>query len=297
MTSFGWVVVSERLQVATYPQPVDAEPSTIRLLVVDVDEDAEEEVDEDAEEEVDEDVVDVEGLITSTMTPRSLGCEMPNDSVAEVSALASTWYWAYTSCPALVACMSVIPPPAVCSVDPVSPPTWNTKEPAGAETPVLHGLAQLMLACDSGSPAKGLTVFAPETANATTPYQVSPVSAVMTDIVSDERGEVDMAYHVWTNCPPPMLSCDSLGANVNPAESLTEKVVPDWKQSHPTIITSFDCAVVNERLHVVTYPHPLEAEPSRAIEEDARTAGASKTTIDKTELTIMRLIPIARYWR
>jgi hypothetical protein len=64
---------------------------------------------------------------------------------------------------------------------------------------VLHGLAQLRLACDSGVPEKGMAVFAPETANATTPYQVSPVSAVVTEMLSDERDEEDMAYQVWTN--------------------------------------------------------------------------------------------------
>jgi hypothetical protein len=49
---------------------------------------------------------------------------------------------------------------------------------------------------------------------------------------------------------------------VRPAVSLTENVVPDGKQSQPTIITSFGWVVVRETLHVVTYPHPVEAEPS-----------------------------------
>jgi hypothetical protein len=53
--------------------------------------------------------------------------------------------------------------------------------------------------------------------------------------------------------------------NVRPAESLTEKAAPDGQQSQPTMTTSFDLLVVRERLHAVTYPHPVEAEPSIAI--------------------------------
>ena len=64
---------------------------------------------------------------------------------------------------------------------------------------MLQGLVHLILACDSGVPEKGLAVFAPETANATTPYQVSPVLAVVTEMLSDGRAEEDMAYQVWTN--------------------------------------------------------------------------------------------------
>ena len=63
---------------------------------------------------------------------------------------------------------------------------------------MLHGLEHFMFACGSATPEKGLAVFAPETANATTPYQVSPLSDVITEIVS-ERGEDDIAYQVWTN--------------------------------------------------------------------------------------------------
>ena|ERR1700722_4420998 len=101
------------------------------------------------------------------------------------------------SCPALVVCISVIPDPEVWSVFPVSPPTWKTKEPAGAETPVLHGLAQLRLACESGNPAaNGLAVLAPEMAKATTPYHVSPVSVVVTEIASEDRREGEIAYQV-----------------------------------------------------------------------------------------------------
>jgi hypothetical protein len=123
-----------------------------------------------------------------------------------------------------------------------------------------------MLAWESGEPeTKGCAVFAPDTANATTPYQVSPVLVVVTEIVSEESGEVDIAYHVCTVWPPPMESGDSLGMNVRPAESLTEKAAPDGQQSQPTIITSFDWVVVRERLHAFTYPQPVEAEPSTAI--------------------------------
>ena len=96
-----------------------------------------------------------------------------------------------------------------------------------------------------------------------------------------------------------MLSCDSLGENVRPAESLTENVVPSGQQLQPTIITSFDCVVVNETLHAVTYPHPVEAEPSRAVLEEvpALAAGRPTAIIDKTEPTSMRLTAIIAYLR
>ena len=105
---------------------------------------------------------------------------------------------------------------------------------------MLHGLAQLRLACESDPVANGLTVLTPEIANATTPYQVSPVSVVVTEIVIEDRGEAEIAYHVCTNSPPPMLSCDSIGVNVKPAESFTENAALDGQQLQPTIMTSFD---------------------------------------------------------
>ena len=145
-------------------------------------------------------------------------------------------------------------------------------EPAGAETPVLHGLEHCIFACDFASTGKGLAVFAPETANATTPYQVSPVLAVVTEMVSVDRVELDIAYQVCTKLPPPMEYGESLGEKVRPDESLTENAVPDGQQLQPTIMTSFDWVVVNETLQVVTYPHPPDAEPSilrlLAVEEE-----------------------------
>jgi hypothetical protein len=154
-----------------------------------------------------------------------------------------------------------------------------------------------MLACASGVPEKGLAVFAPETAKAITPYHVSPVSAVVMEMLSDERAEWDMAHQVWMNWIPPMLSCDSLWINVKPAESLTEKAVPDGQQSHATIITSFDWVVVSGTLQAVTYPHPVEAEPSKVGFEEvcAFTNGRPTTMIDKTVLTSKILIATARY--
>jgi hypothetical protein len=94
-----------------------------------------------------------------------------------------------------------------------------------------------------------------------------------------------------------MLSWDSLGVNVKPAESLTVNAVLDGQQSQPTIMTSFDWVVVNETLHVVTYPQPDEVDPSKAKFEGvpAFATGRPTTMIDKTELTSMRLIATARY--
>jgi hypothetical protein len=56
-----------------------------------------------------------------------------------------------------------------------------------------------MLACALGTDgfeSKGLTVFAPETANAMTPYHVSPVDEVCTDMVSTVTAAGATAYHV-----------------------------------------------------------------------------------------------------
>jgi hypothetical protein len=83
----------------------------------------------------------------------------------------------------------------------VSPPNWKTKSGPLVETPVLHGSppGQAMLACDLGTDgfeSKGLAVFAPETANAMTPYHVSPVDGVCTDMVSAVTGAGATAYHV-----------------------------------------------------------------------------------------------------
>jgi hypothetical protein len=72
------VVVSETLHAVTYPHPVEAEPSIVMLVAVDVE---------------DEEVVDeVAGLRASTVTPKSFPCVLPNDNVAEVIELERTSY-------------------------------------------------------------------------------------------------------------------------------------------------------------------------------------------------------------
>ena len=86
--------------------------------------------------------------------------------------------------------------------------------------------------------SNGLAVLAPETPKAITPYQVSPVSVVVTEMESEVRGFGAIAYHSWMNCPPPMLSSPVLAWKVKPNVSFTEKVIPSGKQSQPTIITS-----------------------------------------------------------
>jgi hypothetical protein len=60
MTSFDWVVVRERLHAVTYPQPVEAEPSTVVSAV------------------------ETAGFMASTMTAKSLVCGVPKDSVLRV---------------------------------------------------------------------------------------------------------------------------------------------------------------------------------------------------------------------
>jgi hypothetical protein len=117
-----------------------------------------------------------------------------------------------------------MPVPAVCSVDPVSPPNWNTKEPAREDTPESQGLPQpLTLACATGNPdTKGWAVFAPDTANATTPYHVSPVDVVWTEMLSAVRTPGEIAYHVSIHWPPPMATWPVLGMNVRPAASFTD---------------------------------------------------------------------------
>ena len=47
---------------------------------------------------------------------------------------------------------------------------------------------------------------APKTPNATTPYQVSPVNDVCTEMLSALSGEEAIAYHVCMNWFPPMPS-------------------------------------------------------------------------------------------
>jgi hypothetical protein len=215
--------------------------------------------DESSERGLDELLVEVVvdeldwALMTSAIAPKSLPWGVPKDKVAADMELGNTSYWAYASSPDLDADIRVMPAPAVCSVPPVSPPNWKTKEPADAETPVLQGFEQgFMLACAIGKPeAKGCAVFAPDTPKATAPYQVSPLLLVMTEIASEERGDAEMAYHVSMNWLPPMLKGDSLWMNVRPAVSLTENKELDGKQSHPTIITSFGWVVVSIRLHDV----------------------------------------------
>ena len=126
------------------------------------------------------------------------------------------------------------------------------------DTPVSHGseLGQLgLLDCATGREgfeSNGLAVLAPEIANATTPYHVSPVFVVETDMVSELSGFGAMAYHSWMNCPPPMPSCEVLGVNVNPAVSSTENAEPPGKQSHPTMITSGPVVVVSPTEQEVT---------------------------------------------
>jgi hypothetical protein len=57
MTSSDWVVVRETLHAVTYPQPVEAEPSTVMSAV------------------------ETAGFMASTMTAKSLVCGVPKDSV------------------------------------------------------------------------------------------------------------------------------------------------------------------------------------------------------------------------
>ena len=105
------------------------------------------------------------------------------------------------------------PDPTVWRDPPVSPPIWNTKSFALlVETPVSHGseLRQPgLFACAMGRVgfvSKGVAVLAPETPKATTPYQVSPVLVVVTEITSEERALGAIAYHSCKNWFPPMLS-------------------------------------------------------------------------------------------
>src|ERR1035438_7720662 len=106
--------------------------------------------------------------------------------------------------------MSVSPLPPVSTVFPVSPPNWKTKSALlVVETPVLHGFhpGQLRFAWRSGRvgfASNGVAVLAPETPNAMTPYHVSPVKDVWTEIMSSVNGVGAIAYHVCTNWLPPM---------------------------------------------------------------------------------------------
>ena len=126
------------------------------------------------------------------------------------------------------------------------------------ETFVSHGSEPGQLGlfdCETGIPefgSNGLAVFAPDTPKAINPYQVSPVSVVVKEITSEVNGLEAIAYHSWTNCPPPMPSWVVLGENVNPAESLTENAVPTGKQSHPTMMTSGPLEVVRATEQEVT---------------------------------------------
>lgn len=134
------------------------------------------------------------------------------------------------SSPAFVAWMSVIPAPAVCSVLPVSPPIWNTKSfGLVVDTPVLQGreLGQpRVFVCPTGNEgfgSNGFAVFAPDMPKATTPYHVSPVSVLVTEMVSEVSRLGAIAYHSSMNSLPPML-ISAREWNVSPAVSLTEKV-------------------------------------------------------------------------
>jgi hypothetical protein len=56
-----------------------------------------------------------------------------------------------------------------------------------------------MLACafgKTGLESNGLAVLAPETPNAMTPYHVSPVKDVWTEMLSPVNGDGAIAYHV-----------------------------------------------------------------------------------------------------
>jgi hypothetical protein len=89
-------------------------------------------------------------------------------------------------------------------------------------------------------------------ANTVTPYHVSPVSAVVTEIWSELKGLGAIAYHSCKNCPPPTLSCAVLAENVSPAVSFTENAVPSGKQSHPTMTMSPLMLVVSAAEQEVT---------------------------------------------
>ena len=267
-------------------------------VVVDEDEELVEVLDElealETLDKVEEELEDSAGLIASTIAPKSLPCAVPNDRTAPDIRAERTSHWAYASCPDLDDCISVIPGPAVWSVDPVSPPTWNMKEPAGAETPVSHALAQpLSLAWAIGNPAaKGCAVFAPETAKAIMPYHVSPVEVVWMDMLSAFRTFAEMAYHVSIHWFPPIATWSVLEVNVRPAVSFTDHVPPP-KQSQPTMITSEGFVVVSDTEQEVTYPHPDSALPSRVAWDVAAATGTIPPPIT-AEITKRRATPIER---
>ena len=98
--------------------------------------------------------------------------------------------------------MRLKPAPAVWRVPPVSPPIWNTKSfELLVDTPVSHGaeFGQLgLFACATGRAefgSNGLAVLAPEIANITTPYHVSPVFVVVMEMLSELKGFGAIAYH------------------------------------------------------------------------------------------------------
>jgi hypothetical protein len=122
-----------------------------------------------------------------------------------------------------------------------------------------------MLACALGKVvfgSKGLAVFAPETAKAMIPYQVSPLIVEVTEITSFTRGEGATAYHSWMNWPPPIDTCPVLDWNASPRLSFTEKDPPEGQQLQPTITRSDGFVVVSDTEQEVTYPHPFLALPS-----------------------------------
>jgi hypothetical protein len=125
-----------------------------------------------------------------------------------------------------------------------------------------------LFACEAGREgleSNGLAVFAPDTPKATTPYHVSPVSVVVTEIVSELSGPGAIVYHSLTNWFPP-IPITALEVKVSPAVSFTENVeaAEVGKQSQPTMITSGPFAVVSLTEQEVTYPHPVEADLSSA---------------------------------
>jgi hypothetical protein len=69
-------------------------------------------------------VVTVPDWMASAITPKSQSWVVPSLRVAEESAEEVTSYWAKAFCPLVPAWMSVNPAPAVCLMEPVSPPNW-----------------------------------------------------------------------------------------------------------------------------------------------------------------------------
>jgi hypothetical protein len=284
-----WEVVADDVEVTDFEDEVEDE---VEELVEKLDESEALEVLDDEEE-----LEDAAGLMASTMTPKSLPCGVPNERAAPDMEAERTSYWEYASWPDLEDCIRVIPDPAVCRVDPVSPPTWNKNEPAGAEIPVSQGAPQpSRLAWATGNPAaKGWAAFAPETAKATMPYHVSPVDVVWTITLSLLRTSAEIAYQVSSHWFPPMVVGPVLGMNVRPSASFTDHAPPP-RQSQPTMITSEGFVVDSDTEQEVAYPHPASALPSRVGCGVAPTTGPIPAPIT-AEITKRRATPNERILR